>query len=99
MADSLNVSPDRLRTAADHLTDVSDRMKTILSSLNGQAESLGQPWGDDDTGHQFADGDDGYLARKDMVGRAADSAAAFLEELADNIRTAANTFEQQDSVT
>ncbi|MFF3228124.1 hypothetical protein ACFYV7_35385 [Nocardia suismassiliense] len=43
----------------------------ILAKLNNNLQSLGQPWGDDKMGKQFAEGDQGYLKSKDtLVGNA-----------------------------
>jgi uncharacterized protein YukE len=96
VADSLNVNPDGLRAAASHMVDVGDQVKAVLSSLNSQIDALGQPWGDDSVGHQFANGDKGYLAQKDNVTAAVTSMSQFIDGLADSLKTTADSFEQVD---
>ena len=99
MADSLKVDPDRLRSAADQLADVGDQVKGISSSLHSQVDALGEPWGDDSTGHQFADGEKGYLAQKDAVGTAVTSLAGFVGDLAESLRMTVDAIEQLDGNT
>lgn len=99
MADSLNVTPAGLRAAADHLADVSARMQRLRQSLNSRVDTLGRPWGDDETGRSFADGDDGYLAQKESVNGSVDAKTKLLDDYAGILRTAADSFEQQDNST
>lgn len=102
MADSLNVTPAGLRATAEHLEDVSARMKQLKQSLNNQADALGRPWGDDEIGRAFAkgkNGDDGYLAQKESVNGSVDAKTKLLDDYAGILRTAADSFEQQDNST
>jgi uncharacterized protein YukE len=96
MSDSLGVDPQDLRSTAEHLADVSARMKQVMSSLNSKLAAEGAPWGDDSTGHAFADGADGYLAQVDDVNGSVKAKTDLLDQYADNLRKIADTFEQSD---
>src|SRR5262249_28046667 len=96
MSEPLGVSPAELRATADHLADVSSRMKNALSSLDGKLSGEGAAWGDDSIGHGFANGAQGYLAQVDWVHGSIDAKTDLLDGYSDGLRTAANTLEEQD---
>ena len=96
MSEPLGLSPAELRATADHLADVSSRMKQVLSSLTGKLSGEGAAWGDDSIGHGFANGAQGYLAQVDWVHGSVDAKTDLLDGYSDGLRTAANTLEQQD---
>jgi uncharacterized protein YukE len=96
MSEPLGVSPAELRATADHLADVSSRMKQVLSSVNGKLSGEGAAWGDDSIGHGFANGPNGYLAQVDWVNGSIHAKTDLLDGYSNDLRTAANTLEQQD---
>ncbi|MFJ6213501.1 WXG100 family type VII secretion target [Streptomyces sp. NPDC092296] len=55
------VTADQYAAAAGPLLAVADQLSELYSSLNGFLSGLQTPWGDDHAGHQFADGDQGYI--------------------------------------
>jgi hypothetical protein len=57
----------------------------------------GQPWGNDSTGHQFADGPDGYVAQLNWVFGAINAKTDLLDGYSQSLTQAADTFEQQDN--
>ncbi|MCD0484208.1 hypothetical protein LO771_17860 [Streptacidiphilus sp. ASG 303] len=55
------VAADQYAAAAGPLQAVADRISELYTSLNGYLSGLDAPWGDDHAGHQFADGEKGYV--------------------------------------
>jgi uncharacterized protein YukE len=96
MTDNFEMTPAHLRATAKDLADVSDRMKGVLSSLQGKLSGEGAAWGSDDIGHQFADGGDGYLAQLDRVSGSIDAKTQLLDAYSENLTTIANSFEQAE---
>jgi len=96
MTDPLQVTPDDLRSTSEHLASVSTQMKTVLSTLQGLLSSAGEPWGDDSTGHDFADGPNGYLAQKDWVDSSIDAKTQLLDQYAEQLKDTADSLQQQD---
>jgi uncharacterized protein YukE len=96
VADPLKVNPDDLRTASGDLGDVSARFKQVLTSLTDDLAAVGTPWGDDQTGNQFANGDSGYLAQKDWVTDSINGKTQLLDNYSQNLSTAATDFQQND---
>jgi hypothetical protein len=100
MADSLGVSPADLRATADRLADVSSRMKDVLSSVRTSVDAEGAPWGSDERGTEFADGetpDTGYLSQRDWVDESVEAKTSLLDAYAVSLRDAADTLESGDS--
>lgn len=56
-----SLTPSELRATAEHLTDVSDRFKDVLSTLRDNLAAEGAPWGDDEPGRAFANGENGEV--------------------------------------
>jgi hypothetical protein len=96
MSDPLAVTPDGLRAAGDHLEDVSAKLKKVLSSLNTKLDAEGAAWGDDKSGHGFADGSGGYLAQANWVDSSIGAKTDLLDQYSESIRNTADTLEGQD---
>ncbi|HET6734474.1 WXG100 family type VII secretion target [Mycobacterium sp.] len=96
MSEPLGVTPPELRSTSQHLNDVSTRMKAVLSSLRANLSGEGAAWGDDQIGDQFANGDSGYLAQQGWVDGSVEAKTGLLDYYADGLKTAADSFEQQD---
>jgi uncharacterized protein YukE len=96
MSDPLQVTPDGLRGVGDHLEEVSNKVKQVLSSLNTRLEGEGSPWGNDATGDGFAKGPNGYLAQWDWVKSSIGAKTKLLDDYTDSMRNAANTLQGQD---
>ncbi|WP_306360353.1 hypothetical protein [Nocardia sp. CC227C] len=63
----LEAYEDLLRKAALATGEVRDRVDTVLTTLQGALSGRGAPWGDDQIGDQFTQGEDGYFeTRKDF---------------------------------
>ncbi|MBY8855238.1 hypothetical protein K7711_01970 [Nocardia sp. CA2R105] len=61
---TVKVDPEQLRRASVKTGEVRDRIGSVLTTLQSALAARGEPWGDDSLGHQFADGDKGYLTAK-----------------------------------
>jgi len=96
MTDPLQVTPDALRATSEHLADVSSRMKNVLSSLQGKLSGEGEPWGGDKTGHDFAEGPNGYLAQQDWVNKSIGAKTQLLDQYTDQLKNTADSLQQQD---
>lgn len=96
MADNLGVTPSDLRGTSQHLYDVSDRMKEVLSVLQEKLDAEGAAWGDDEMGKQFADGDGGYLSQLEWVDGSVAAKTGLLDYYSRTLKHAADSFEQQD---
>lgn len=96
MTEPMEVTPEELRAASQHMADVSARMKGVLSSLQGKLSGEGAAWGDDEIGSQFANGGDGYLAQLARVQQSVDAKTQLLEGYSQSMRAAADNFEQSD---
>lgn len=96
MTDNFEMTPAHLKSTAKDLADVSERMKGVLSSLHGKLSGEGAAWGNDDIGHQFADGGDGYLSQVDRVDGSIDAKTQLLDAYSENLSTIANSFEQTE---
>jgi uncharacterized protein YukE len=96
MADHLGVTPPDLRGTSEHLYDVSDRMKGVLSRLRERLEAEGIAWGDDEMGEQFANGSGGYLSQLKWVAGSVGAKTDLLDYYSRALKGAADSFEQND---
>jgi hypothetical protein len=96
MADPLEVTPDGLRGAGEHLEDVSEKVKKVLTSLNAKLEGEGPAWGHDSIGDGFAKGPNGYLAQVDWVNSSIGAKTKLLDGYSGTMTNTANTLEGQD---
>jgi uncharacterized protein YukE len=97
MADELSVDPDELSASGEQLSKVGKQLNQVLTSLQTELAGYGQPWGNDETGHQFADGSKGYVAQRDLVFKAIGDTAKYVGSSADSLSDAADSFDQQDN--
>jgi uncharacterized protein YukE len=96
MAEHLGVTPPDLRATSEHLYDVSNRMKEVLSTLRERLAAEGVAWGDDEMGEQFANGSGGYLAQLKWVHGSVAAKTDLLDYYSRGLKGAADSFEQQD---
>ncbi|MGW4741933.1 hypothetical protein [Nocardia xishanensis] len=67
---TVRVDPEALMDKGKKLSELPSApngLFEILTKLGDNLQRLGQPWGDDKLGKQFAEGSEGYLAAKDSV--------------------------------
>ncbi|BBX89065.1 hypothetical protein H5U98_28845 [Mycolicibacterium boenickei] len=96
MADELGVGPSDLRATSRNLSDVSSRMKNVLSTLQANLAAEGAPWGDDKMGDEFAKGESGHLSQRHWVDGSVAAKTDLLDYYSGGLRGAANSFEQDD---
>ena len=96
MAEFLGVTPPDLRGTSEHLNNVSERMKGILSTLRERLATEGVAWGEDEMGEQFANGSGGYLAQLKWVDGSVAAKTGLLDYYSRGLKGAADSFEQQD---
>ncbi|OJF78356.1 hypothetical protein NS14008_02880 [Nocardia seriolae] len=58
---------DLLVTASRKTGEVHDGIQGVVDRLASATAALGDPWGSDSLGNQFANGAQGYLARKKNI--------------------------------
>ena len=90
------VDPDALTAAGREMYGLRDTVNGILENLTTTIANLGQPWGNDSYGNQFASGSQGYLASRDDLIDSASGAlpttASSLEYLGDDMVQASEAF-------
>ncbi|MFC8526114.1 hypothetical protein [Nocardia sp. NPDC057227] len=96
--DPIEADPDGMRRAAHLFEAVSTRTNRILTNLEGG--SPGEPWGQDDIGTKFADGDGdpekGYRRGRDNMFSSVRALVGVLDENAVQLADGANQLEQAD---
>jgi uncharacterized protein YukE len=97
MADQLSVNPDDLKKAGEQVADIGSQVQDMVSTLAATLASYGQPWGDDSTGDQFANGPSGYTAQVDWVMGAIGDDLTTIKAFATALSDAATSFTQQDN--
>jgi len=97
MADQLSVDPDDLKKAGAQVADIAAQVQNMVSTLTATLAGDGQPWGDDSTGDQFANGPGGYTAQADWVMGALGDDLTTIQAFAAALSDAATSFTQQDN--
>ncbi|GAB2730668.1 hypothetical protein [Kitasatospora kifunensis] len=83
------VSP--LLAAVEQLTELSTGMTAFLSTMEGQA-----PWGNDESGKKFAEGDKGYLTYSADTLKTLNGMPDGLKYVADGLKAMADGYEGAD---
>jgi len=96
MAEHLGVTPPDLRGTSEHLYDVSNRMKEVLSTLRERLAAEGVAWGDDEMGEQFANGPGGYLSQLKWVDGSVGTKTDLLDYYSRALKGAADSFEHNE---
>jgi hypothetical protein len=95
------VYPQELTTAANKMYPLQDQVLGILNTLSTNAANLGEPWGTDDYGKQFASGPKGYLASRDTLIQGPSGAlpalATWLQFFGDDMTSAAQAFDDAEN--
>jgi len=97
MADNFSADPDKVQAVAQQLADIGAQMNGILTSLNSKLAGEGQPWGDDSTGKQFADGSNGYTAQSQSILAAFQQDVQIVQTYAETLSQMMTAVQQQDS--
>lgn len=63
----VRIDPTGLTDAGKKFTDLETKVGGILNNLMSSINGLGEPWGNDSTGRNFTEGDNGYFAARDGI--------------------------------
>ncbi|MGW4369220.1 WXG100 family type VII secretion target [Nocardia takedensis] len=100
MTDHIEVEPDGLRISAHHFADISARTDGLLAGLRADLAAPGEPWGHDDSGNTFADGDGdpekGYLSGRDNILAGVANLIRTFDDNARNLLDGVNRLERTD---
>ncbi|RJO72082.1 hypothetical protein D5S18_23165 [Nocardia panacis] len=96
MATKIGIYPSLLRQAGGKTSDIHDRIINVLTALEASIAGRGEPWGDDKIGHQFTQGDNGYLASQEGSTKSGRSMAASFDSFSTSQYRAADTLERTD---
>ncbi|WP_156959404.1 hypothetical protein [Nocardia sp. BMG51109] len=92
---TVELDPDKFRTAAGKTGDVRDRIQGVLDNLSASLDP-GSPWGNDKIGSQFHDGPNGYGASKKNLFENGGNFQTTFGRFSDGQRDAATKLESQD---
>ncbi|MFI6042540.1 hypothetical protein ACIA8C_12950 [Nocardia sp. NPDC051321] len=96
VAESIDIDPDGLRSAAAMFDEITDQLKKLTDTLVNSTNGEGEAWGDDKLGRKFAKGDKGYLVGRDNSFKNLSQLADILGQNAANLRDTANVFEENE---
>ena len=92
---TVELDPDRFRTAAGKTGDLADRIRGVLDRLSASLDP-GAPWGNDKIGVQYHDGPHGYAATKRNLYDNGGHFETTFGNFSDGQRDAAERLEKQD---
>lgn len=98
---TLEVDTGALAHAGQQFEDLNNTLAAVVSTLTSTIDGLGEPWGDDSMGKQFASGSSGYLAAKDSLVGTTGALASFgqiFQVYGADIVAAAQAFDAGDSL-
>ncbi|MFJ1706886.1 WXG100 family type VII secretion target [Kitasatospora sp. NPDC088346] len=89
------VTPEQYRTAVSPMLAATDRVSAAYLALDGYLTSMNatDPWGNDHAGHQFAEGEKGYLAYSAGTLKGLKGLPAALHRIADGLKLMAQNYE------
>lgn len=97
------IDPKAFSTASGLTRAVSDRINDVWTTLHSGLTGLGQPWGTDKTGRQFADGpngNDGYVSTVENVRTGITGPQGYVvsvNNLADGIDSASTYYQKMEN--
>jgi hypothetical protein len=88
--ESFEVNPEGLHNQMPYLRELASRFKGVGTSLEARLGSIGEPWGDDETGRQFLESYDNphrqILDGISQTGEVLDSTGDGINTMAKNYR-------------
>ncbi|MGW6914514.1 hypothetical protein ACWGB8_11930 [Kitasatospora sp. NPDC054939] len=93
------VVPDQYWAAAAPLLAAAQRANDAYLALDGHLTSLNArtPWGNDESGHQFADGEKGYLAYSAGTLKGLKGLPGALRRIGERLKVMADRYEQTEA--
>ncbi|MDI2132184.1 hypothetical protein [Yinghuangia seranimata] len=98
-ADGFAIHPDDLRSTAPAFTTEGDTLHKALTALQATMAGLGAPWGDDDQGKVFANGDGtnpGFVPAQESLFKALGVMAQGIASMDPALRALADNTTAQD---
>ncbi|MRH93188.1 hypothetical protein GFY24_38210 [Nocardia sp. SYP-A9097] len=89
----MEVSVAGMRSTATGLEDAAARLESIRTALDSAAAAYNGCWGDDEYGHNFAKGDNGYELRKPALENVLTNTADRLRKYSGGLSDGATSFE------
>ncbi|MGW4652556.1 hypothetical protein ACWEPF_39060, partial [Kitasatospora sp. NPDC004289] len=101
MAGGFRIVPEQLRAASGPVLGVADDLKELFTSMNGYLSGMrgNSPWGNDDDGKSFANGEDGepgYLANEKDVLEGLEALPQVLETIGKRLKGMADGYENAE---
>jgi hypothetical protein len=101
MAGGFRIVPEQLRAASGPVLGVADDLKELFTSLNAYLSGMhgNSPWGNDDDGKSFADGEDGepgYLANEKDVLEGLEALPKVIEVIGKRLKGMADGYENAE---
>jgi len=94
MADpTLAVDPQALKRSGNQLDSPAERLRLAKQNFeNNLSRVANEPWGDDEIGEAFANGDRGYVASTELLLEGLDNLTKGLGNLTDKIHLTADNY-------
>ncbi|UGT39675.1 hypothetical protein LTV02_26925 [Nocardia yamanashiensis] len=96
MAPEVKVDIPGLRGVATSLEGISTDVANILSTLEAAVQAGNGCWGDDEHGHNFSKGQNGYETREPKLVESLQSKVSHIKECATTLSGAATSLEKTD---
>ena len=93
MAGTLAADPQQLAAQAAHFRAAADTARQAAQRLQSQLDSIGNAWGEDEVGAQFAKL---FVPQRKQLMEGTHGAEAMLTQLADGLVMAAQAYEQAE---
>ncbi|MCE7005720.1 hypothetical protein LWC34_23250 [Kibdelosporangium philippinense] len=94
MSSELKINPDGVRGGATRLDGVGTDFTKDAGDLKSKLQAEGQPWGDDESGQNFAKD---YVPAADAISKAVGDVAAALTQIAKNLKAQADAHQSTDT--
>ncbi|MFD7640878.1 hypothetical protein ACFV4P_09495 [Kitasatospora sp. NPDC059795] len=89
------VSPDQYKAAVSPVLAASEQISSLASSLSSYLPSMESqnPWGNDESGKQFAEGEKGYLLYSHNTVKTLQSLVKEVRDIADGLKRMGESYE------
>ncbi|MGW2398882.1 hypothetical protein ACWCYY_20240 [Kitasatospora sp. NPDC001664] len=93
-----NVDPEKYRAAAGPVLSASDQLTELTRGLTAYMSGMSAraPWGNDDSGEKFANGEKGYLTYSGKVLEGLGNLPAALKYIADGLKVMAESYDNAE---
>ncbi|MGF6887233.1 hypothetical protein ABIA39_004368 [Nocardia sp. GAS34] len=92
----VRVNTHELRVAAGTMNDAGGRVKNVFDTLRNHLHSKGNPFGNDDYGHKFTEGEKGYDTSSKNLLSGGDNMTDSLDKFGSGMTDAAKKMDDMD---